>query len=228
MKHFAVIPVKHSSERVDNKNFRPFFGGKSLLELKIEQLQTSGVYTDIFLSSDSPVARECAKKYGVRFIERLPRFCDNSTPWSDVIVEVVSSVPIEDGDALSWCHVTSPLYSDFGSAVRRFEDLPRKYNGLYAVSRLSRFILNSKFRPVNYSWGTWHPYSQDLDPYYFVTGSLFLARKRDFLDARYVITSQPYALEITELEALDIDNELDFEMASWLAGRGQPLSPQER
>jgi CMP-N-acetylneuraminic acid synthetase len=215
--HFAVIPVKHCSERFENKNFRPFLGGKSLLETKIEQLQKCGAYTDIFISSDSPTARECAKRYGVRFLERSPRLCDNSIPWSEVIVEVVSSTPIGDDDALSWCHVTSPLYSDFKSAVRRFDDMPREFNGLFAVSRLNRFILNSKYRPVNYAWGHWHPYSQDLEPFYFVTGSLFTARRRDLLDARYVITSRPYPMEISEREAVDIDSELDFEMARWLA-----------
>ena len=92
-----------------------------------------------------------------------------------------------------------------------------KHNGLFAVARLNRFLLNSKFRPVNYTWGPWHPYSQELEPYYFVTGSLFMARKRDFLDASYVITSRPYALEVSEKEAVDVDTELDFKIARILA-----------
>jgi CMP-N-acetylneuraminic acid synthetase len=220
MKHFAVIPVKHHSERVENKNFRPFLDDKSLLDLKVEQLQKSGVYTDIFISSDSGRAGDCAKKYGIQLLERSRRFCDNLTPWSEVIVEVISKLPIEDSDAVSWCHVTSPLFYDFAHAASKFDALSDasvpKYNGLFAVARLNRFLLNSKYRPVNYAWGQWHPYSQDLEPYYFVTGSLFMARKRDFLDARYVITSRPYALEVSEKEAVDVDTELDFKIASML------------
>src|SRR5215204_2227894 len=138
MKHFAVIPVKHHSERVENKNFRPFLGDKSLLDLKVEQLQQSGVYTDIFISSDSSRAADCAKKYGVKHIERPRRYCDNLTPWSDVIVEVISKIPIADSDALSWCHVTSPLFFDFANAVGKFDALSDasvpKYNGLFAVA----------------------------------------------------------------------------------------------
>jgi N-acylneuraminate cytidylyltransferase len=223
MAHFAVVPVKHRSERVANKNFRPFLdNGKSLLDFKIEQLQESGVYSDIFISSDSPSARECAKRCGVRFLERSARACDPNTSWSEVIVEVVESTPIGGEDALSWCHVTSPLFRDFKKAVSQFDDLPVEYNGLFTVARLNRFILNSAFRPVNYLWGTWHPYSQQLEPYYFVTGSLFMAKKRDFLNARYVIPSRARPLEVSELQSIDIDTELDFEIAHGLLSRPSP------
>jgi CMP-N-acetylneuraminic acid synthetase len=221
MRHYAVIPVKHQSDRLDGKNFRPFVEGKSLLDLKVEQLQRSGVYSEIFISSDSPLARESARVHGVNFLERPPRFCNNAIPWSEVIVQVVSSVAMAEDDALSWCHVTSPLFADFASAARRFEALPREYNGLFAVARLNRFILDTGFRPVNYSWGPAHPYSQDLRPYYFVTGALFIGKKRDLLDARYVITSNPYPLEVSEREAIDIDTELDFELARWLLKKGE-------
>ena len=174
MKHVAVIPVKHNSERVENKNFRPFLHGQSLLELKIEQLRKSGVYSDIYVSSDSELARECAAKNDVKHIDRAKRFCENGTPWSQVIVEVVSNLPAGDQDAVSWCHVTSPLFGDFERAARTFDSLGPDYNGLFAVARLNRFLLNSKFRPLNYQWGHWHPYSQDLEPFYFVTGGLFM------------------------------------------------------
>ena len=32
---YAVIPVKHKSERVKNKNFRPFIDNKSILDIKM-------------------------------------------------------------------------------------------------------------------------------------------------------------------------------------------------
>ena len=36
--NIAIIPVKHESERVKNKNFRNFYKNFSLLEIKIKQL----------------------------------------------------------------------------------------------------------------------------------------------------------------------------------------------
>ena len=57
MKIVAVIPVKHTSERVKSKNFRPFYDGKSLLDIKIEQLMNTTNISDIYISSDSPDAK---------------------------------------------------------------------------------------------------------------------------------------------------------------------------
>lgn len=37
MKKIAIIPAKSNSSRIENKNFRPFYNGKSLLEIKVEQ-----------------------------------------------------------------------------------------------------------------------------------------------------------------------------------------------
>ena len=44
MKTVAVIPVKHESERVKQKNFRPFDGERSLLDIKIDQLKISNIF----------------------------------------------------------------------------------------------------------------------------------------------------------------------------------------
>ena len=45
----AIIPVKHKSERVKNKNFRPFYENLSLLEIKIKQLLSNKIFDKIFL-----------------------------------------------------------------------------------------------------------------------------------------------------------------------------------
>ena len=38
-KTVAIIPIRKNSQRIKNKNFINFYKGKSLLELKIEQLK---------------------------------------------------------------------------------------------------------------------------------------------------------------------------------------------
>jgi CMP-N-acetylneuraminic acid synthetase len=60
MRTVAVIPVKHESERVKQKNFRPFDGDRSLLDIKIDQLKKAKIFDEIYISSDSPEARKCS------------------------------------------------------------------------------------------------------------------------------------------------------------------------
>ena len=50
----AVIPVRQGSQRVKNKNFKPF-AGKSLLEHKIDIIKKLPV-KDIIVNTDSEIA----------------------------------------------------------------------------------------------------------------------------------------------------------------------------
>ena len=48
----AVVTVRKGSQRVKNKNFRPF-AGKNLLELKIDTLKKIKSLDDIIINTDS-------------------------------------------------------------------------------------------------------------------------------------------------------------------------------
>ncbi|RNC86066.1 MAG: hypothetical protein ED557_04655 [Balneola sp.] len=209
----AVIPVKEKSDRVESKNFKPFIDGKSLFERKLDQLIESNSFDEIFISSNSETAKKLAKERGVQYIDRSDDFCNNIVPWSDVIHEVVSSLPVSDVTSVAWCHTTSPFFSNFADAVNTYKELGDEYNGLVAVTRFNGFIVNEKCQPLNYSWGVWHKYSQFLDKLFSISGALFIAKKMEMLKNRYVISTNPLLYETDELEAIDIDTPFDFEMA---------------
>jgi len=218
VKTVAVVPVKHTSERVKQKNFRPFDGDKSLLDIKIEQLKASDAFDEIYISSDSPDAKKCCELHGAKFISRDISLCNNVTPWSDVIFEVVNSIPEPDNTHIAWCHTTSPLFDLFKSCLKRYYlNLDNgQENGLVAVSACKEYILDERATPVNYSWGPWHRYSQHLKKHFFVSGALFVCTKQEMLKNRYVISSDPYLFEATSEESLDIDTEFDFKFAQYL------------
>jgi CMP-N-acetylneuraminic acid synthetase len=204
----AVIPVREGSQRVQKKNFRPFSEGENLLERKINQVVEAGCFDEIYVSSDSARARGIAEKAGVVFLERASYLCSSSVRWPEVIRNVAMSVP---GDpVLAWVHVTSPFFSDFAGAVRTFCDRRDAFDSLVTVRKTHEFFVKENRRPLNYSWGHWHEYSQELDPLYRVTGSLFIAQKADMIDWSYVIGTRPYLHEVSIVEALDIDTMDDF------------------
>jgi len=214
MRIVAVIPVKETSDRVENKNFEEFEEGKSLTELKIRHLKASDVFEKIYVSSDAKKAHDLADKYDLTFIERDKRYCNNIVSWSDVIFEVVNSLPEEDETTVAWCHTTSPLFENYKACVEKYRDLDKtKYNGLVTVARFAEFILSEKAKPINYHWGVWHEYSQNLDKLYTITGALFVAPKKEMLKNRYVISTRPYLYEVSPFEAIDIDTEYSFKLA---------------
>lgn len=219
MRKVAVIPVKNTSDRVANKNFKEFSNGISLLELKIMQLIESECFDRIYISTNSASAHQIAKKYDeVQIIEREDKYCNNVINWSEVITEVANSIPEDEGTAIAWCHATSPLFSNFKECLKLFEENLKNgsYNGLVTVTSLNEFIVNQAVRPVNYSWGVWHQYSQNLEKLYSITGSLFIAEKSEMIKNKYVISTSPLLFEVSPYEAIDIDTEYDFELAKLL------------
>ena len=217
MRIVAIVPVKHVSERVVSKNFRDFYQGKSLLEIKIQQLKECKLFDDIYVSSDSPDAESLALKHQIKFLKRDPSLCNNVTPWSDVIYEVILSLPESEETHVAWCHTTSPLFNDFENCVQRYIELIEEgvKNGLVAVSECKEFILDEAATPVNYSWGPWHKYSQFLKKHFFVSGAIFMASRDEMLRNRYVISTDPYLYQASALESIDIDTEFDYEFAKY-------------
>lgn len=212
----AVIPVKETSERVNNKNFRIFADNYSLLELKIIQLIDSCAFDKIYVSSDSERAREIAELHGVHFIRRNQEFCNNQVPWSDVIVEVVSSLPVDNESSIAWCHTTSPLFDRYKEACEFYRNLGSQYDSIVAVRKFSEFLVTDKGRPYNYNWGVWHEYSQNLQELYSVTGAIFITKKWRILENRYVISRNPSFFVSSPFESVDVDTEYDFCLAQML------------
>jgi CMP-N-acetylneuraminic acid synthetase len=212
-----VIPVKKTSDRVKNKNFRKFYKNKSLFELLIEKLKKSNFVKNIYISSNKKSIEKKVNSLGCEFIYREDKYCNNVIPWSEMIYHTVKSLPINSNDDLAWCHTTTPLFDSYDDVFNEYFLKTKKTNdGLVTVSTFNEFIVNENKKPINYSWGPWHQYSQKLEKLYTITGTMFATKKINFLKNRYVISNNPYFYEISRYESLDIDDNYDFELARLL------------
>jgi N-acylneuraminate cytidylyltransferase len=218
MRIVAVIPVKEKSDRVPSKNFREFYDGQSLLDILLDKLLSSQIVDKVYISSNATNIRSNVEKLGCIYLPRNNKYCSNEISWSDVIYNVVKSIPENDNVSIAWCHTTSPLFDDYDSALQRYLDVVQEgsFDGLVTVSELSEFLVSENGRPINYSWGPWHKYSQHLEKIYSITGALFISKKYDMLLNRYVISKNPSYYTVSELASLDIDTEYDFELAKIL------------
>ena len=221
MRKVAVIPVKHKSERVENKNFKHFYKGTSLFELKLDQLVKSNCFDHIYVSTNSPFVNKILdykNHNNVSIISRSDSFCNNEIPWSEVIHHIADSLPEEDETCVAWCHTTSPLFNSYKECVELFIENfnSNRYNGLVTVSNFNDFLVDEKSNPINYAWGPWHKYSQYLTKYYTINGALFIATKKEIVKNRYVISTNPYLHCISKEQSIDVDDDLDFEFAQFL------------
>ena len=73
----AVVPIRKGSQRVPDKNFKDFYKGKNLLELKIENLKQTHLIDDIVVNTDSEEAIKIAKNCGVSYYKRDPYYASS-------------------------------------------------------------------------------------------------------------------------------------------------------
>ena len=149
MRKVAIIPVKHISERVKNKNFKEFISGISLFELKLKQLLNKDCFDQIYISTNSPIVEKILKSSSYKMVKILKRddvFCTNDVSWSDVIHYVISSIPEEDNTCVSWCHTTSPMFNQYEECLEVFlkNYSENKFNGLVTVANFNEFLIDEK------------------------------------------------------------------------------------
>lgn len=207
----ALVPVREGSQRIKNKNFILFADGKSLLELKIDQLKNSNCFDHIYISSDSEKAKEIALNNGVEFLFRASEMCQSHVPWACVVEHILDTIP--GTPVVTWALATSPLFKDFSKPVSKFLEVQGDYDSLVAVLPKKSFFLNKYGRGINYNLGYWHPYSQELETYYEVTGACYIGLKTDMSKWKYWFGVRPYLFEVSPIESVDVDTVEYFQLA---------------
>jgi N-acylneuraminate cytidylyltransferase len=210
----AIIPVKSSSSRVENKNWRPFFGEFSLTEIKIRQLLPFLDKKDIYMSCENIAKKSLADAYGIQFLLRDPLLCQDQTSWADVVTQIVEATPFDEQEEVLWVEVVNPLFSNFGDMLQVWKENKHRHDSLLAVSTMKKYLLDSSGKPVNFQFGRWHTISQQL-PTYYAWDSMNIMKKRDILYYHYPIGNTPYLYAI-DGQTIDIDTLQEFELAQKL------------
>jgi CMP-N-acetylneuraminic acid synthetase len=207
----ALIPAKSYSQRVANKNFRPFFQDLSLVDLKILALQAAGI-TNIVLSSDDGRAEGLAKNRGVKFQRRPRALCGSEVNLAELFTFCLRDM---EDDLVFWAHPTSPFVSS-GSIRSAFDMATQgKHLCTIGVQKMQEFLWLSD-RPLNYD-EKHQPRSQDLEPYFRVTGGIHIARGYDFCQSG-AVSFRPHAfMELSAIESIDINANEDWDLAQRLS-----------
>lgn len=207
----AIIPVREGSSRIKDKNFLPFGGYPTLVHNKISQLKGSACFEHIYLSSDSNRVKKIAAECGVEYLLRDPFMCTNKPRWDEVIGSILNTIP--DNPHVVWAMVTSPLFSRYQEAVDEYLSHLDESDSLVGVKQMREYLIDDKGRPLFYSFGVWHPYSNELPLFYAINDAIFIAKKSDQLCWKYWIGRKPRLFHCDAKESIDINFPEDLEMA---------------
>lgn len=210
----GLVPMKAHSERVPNKNVRPF-NGKPLYHWVVESLLRAESITSVLINTDSPRILEEAPTLDdrVAVVERPEGLRGDSVPMNDILVHDVDHV---DADYYLQTHATNPLLTSesIDTAMRRFLDSP-DHDSLFSVTRLQTRLWDADGKAVNHDPNKLIR-TQDLDPIYEENSAFFIFGREILKERGNRIGYTPLMHEISALEAMDIDEEFDFKLAELL------------
>lgn len=209
----AIVPVRKGSQRVKNKNIKPF-AGSSLLELKVKKLlslKKYGKIDEIVVTSDSEEMLELASKYDVLTHKREDYYASSEATNSEFFGNLAEIV--DDNTWVMYSPVTAPLvsYETYNDIITRFQRVP---TNTVTVSPVKHHLWKDG-KPLNYDVRN-SPNSQDLPNIYSINYGISIIKKEDMLEYKNVVTDSPTFIVLDEIESVDIDTELDFEFAEFL------------
>ncbi|MFY7788531.1 MAG: cytidylyltransferase domain-containing protein [Thermoflexibacteraceae bacterium] len=205
----ALVPMRHSSERVKGKNYRDF-NGKPLFHHIVQSLLDCPQLYKVVIDTDSPVIMDYAKEVfpQVVLLQRPEHLRDGNIPMNDVLLNIVNQVP---ADFYLQTHSTNPLLkaATISKALELFISQYPIYDSLFSVTRLQTRLWDGLARAVNHNPNILLR-TQDLPPIYEENSCMYVFSKQLLEEKHNRIGNRPYLFEIPKSEALDIDEEIDF------------------
>lgn len=208
----ALIAVRTGSVRVTNKNLRPF-AGSNLLELKIQQLKRLTSIDGIVVNSNDDGMLEIAKNYGCEVVKRNQVYASNEISMSEVYQNMAENF---SGDIVAYINVTNPIINDstLSEAVSLYKKLDKKFDSVNTAHYIKEFMFKDNI-PINYDLQN-QPRSQDLPDILALNFACSVISKEQMIKRKNVVGEKPYIFGIDSYEAIDIDNEIDFEFSEFL------------
>lgn len=215
----AIVPMRHSSERIPHKNFADF-QGKPLFCHILDALAASRLVDTIAIDTDSPRIRDEANaRYpDVIVLERPEHLRDGGIPMNDVLLHTVGRL---EGDHFLQTHSTNPLLrpETIDRAVEAYFDGLDRHDSLFGVTRWQTRLYRRDGSPVNHDPAVLAR-TQDLDPLFEENSNLYLFSRGVLEQHSRRIGATPQLFEIDRLEATDIDDHTGWRLAEAIAHAG--------
>jgi CMP-N-acetylneuraminic acid synthetase len=218
-RNVAIVPMRHNSERVPGKNYRPL-AGIPLYHHVVRMLSSVAGIDLIVIDTDSEfIIQDCADNFPhVQVLLRPVHLRDGAIAMNDVLLNTLDQV---DADTVLQTHSTNPfLKADtVSAALNLFARPDRQFDSAFSVTRLQARLWDAETRPVNHDPSVLLR-TQDLAPLFIENSCFFIFTPGLLRERGTRIGERPSMVEIAPLEAVDIDIEEDFSLAAAIAEHG--------
>lgn len=224
LRNLAVIMARSGSKGIQDKNIR-VLGGKPLIAHTIEAARESGMFSEIFVSTDSEEYSQIARQWGASapFLRSEALSTDSASSW-DVVRDVIGNFSARgvEFDTVALLQPTSPLRKAFDIVEGYRQLIAREADAIVAVCEVDHSPLWSNTLPSDRSLkGFVDPDiaavpRQSLPTFYRINGALYILRVPFLLASGDLYGENSYAIVMPRGRSIDIDEEADFVIAEAL------------
>jgi CMP-N-acetylneuraminic acid synthetase len=222
MKIVALVPMRHHSQRVPGKNFRPL-AGKPLFHHIVNTLLEVPQISQVVVDTDSEQIMEGLREYfpEVMILERPESLRADTVAMNDILIHDTAWV---EADLYLQTHSTNPLLTagTIGKAIDAFLKVYPTHDSLFSVTRLQTRLYDSNGKAINHDPAILLQ-TQDLPPVYEENSCMYLFTRRNLIEQHNRLGLHPMMFEMEATEAWDIDEELDFSITEFLMEQKQKL-----
>ena len=222
-RYIAIIPARGGSKRLPGKNLLEI-AGKPLIAWTIEAALNSDVFDRVIVSTDSKEIADTASSFGaeIPFMRPSEISTDKSTT-VEVFNHALKNIGnFDDGlyTHFACLQPTSPLRiaDDITGAAKMMES--KNADAVISVCRNEHSPLWSNNLPEDKSMDSFlqkniqKTPSQELPVYYRLNGAMYFCDVNKFLKEQTLfLSSNIYAYEMSRKNSIDIDDEVDFDLA---------------
>ena len=210
MKIVAFVPIKMNNERLPGKNTKRFTCGEPLISYILETLSEVEEVDERYVYCSSEEICTYLPK-SVKYLKRDAYYDLSATPFNEVLYSFTELVP---ADIYLLTHATAPFLS--ASSMKKGIEavMSGQYDSALSVVKMQEFLWKQG-QPFNYD--PLHiPRTQDLEPFYKETCGLYIYREELMTKEKRRVGDRPFLIEVSEIEACDINNPSDFAIADAL------------
>lgn len=217
----TIIPARGGSKRLPKKNILPL-AGKPLIAWTIDASLKSKYIDRTIVSTDCEEISKISKEHNAEVIMRPKELATDTATSYDAVMHAIDHINAKF-DYIILLQPTSPLRTSkhIDEAIEILVE--KNADAVISVSPMEHSPLWANTLPINGSMTNFmkeelkNRRSQDLPEYYRLNGAIYICNTSKLKEAKsFFISENIYSYIMNYENSIDIDNNIDFELAQIL------------
>ena len=214
----ALIPARGGSVSIPKKNIKPL-AGRPLIDWVIKPAIHSGIFAEIYVSTDDGQIAKIAEECGAKVHWRAPETATSTASTESAILDFVNAHP--NFDILCLIQATSPFIApdDFIQGMELMETAEadslvtavRTHRFLWSIDGKTQEATAKNYDPIK------RPRRQDWNGELIENGAFYLTRKAVLQKHKCRLGGKMVCLEMPEHTLTELDSLIDWQIVDGMS-----------